>query len=161
MPVRHKAQPGRGSRDVKTIGNILGVFGFAAIVAFFIYAEAPALRSTNHPAGSANSNPESDRGIEASIPVNVTSPSSPSDAGSPQDEQQPPPKSLVFHVQVLLKQRGYDPGPIDGIVGAKTKQSIQAFQSSSSLVPNGLVTKELLKRLESPQNNELDVSGKP
>ena len=146
---------------MKTIGNILGVFGFAAIVAFFIYAEVPTLRISNHPASSVKPDLESDRGVEASISLKTNSPPSHSDADTLQGEQQPPPKSLVFHVQVLLKQRGYDPGPIDGIVGAKTKQSIQEFQSAASLVPDGLVTKELLKRLEAPRNNELDVSGKP
>lgn len=146
---------------MKTIGNILGVFGFAAIVAFFIYAEMPTLRISNHPASSVNPDSESNHGIEASISIKTNSPPSQSDADTLQGEQQPPPKSLVFHVQVLLKQRGYDPGLIDGIVGAKTKQSIQGFQSAANLVPDGLVTKELLKRLESTQNNELDVSGKP
>ena len=146
---------------MKTIGNILGVFGFAAIVAFFIYAEVPTLRISNHPASSVNQDPESGRGVEASISLKTKSPPNHSGADTPQNEQQPPPKSLVFHVQVLLKQRGYDPGPIDGIVGAKTKQSIQEFQSAANLVPDGLVTKELLKRLESTQNNGLDVSGKP
>ena len=146
---------------MKTIGNILGVLGFAAMVGFFVYAESPALRSSSDPARSVNPKPESDRGIEASIPVKVTSPPVPSEGDTQDKPQGPPPKSLVFHVQVLLKHRGFDPGPIDGFVGAKTKQSIQAFQSSSNLVPDGLVTKELLKRLESTQNNELDVSGKP
>jgi len=143
------------------MGNILGVFGFAAIVAFFIYAELPMLRISGHPASSVHQDPESGRGVEASISITTNSPPSHSDADTLQGEQQPPPKSLVFHVQVLLKQRGYDPGPIDGIVGAKTKQSIQEFQSAANLIPDGLVTKELLKRLESPQSNELDVSGKP
>ena len=146
---------------MKTIGNILGVFGFTALVAFFIYAESPAPRSGSPATSSVNQDSESARGVEASIPVKVTSPPVPSEGDTQDTQQGPPPKSLVFHVQVLLKQRGFDPGPIDGFVGAKTKQSIQAFQSSSNLVPDGLVTKELLKRLESSQNNELDVSGRP
>jgi peptidoglycan hydrolase-like protein with peptidoglycan-binding domain len=75
--------------------------------------------------------------------------------------RQKPPKSLVFHVQVLLKQRGYDPGPIDGIIGTKTKQSIQAFQFAAKFPPSGLITTDLLQRLEADDDNEREVSVKP
>jgi Putative peptidoglycan binding domain len=46
---------------------------------------------------------------------------------------------LAFkELQQHLKNRGFDPGPIDGVLGMRTKQAIVAFQTASKLDPNGL-----------------------
>lgn len=42
-------------------------------------------------------------------------------------------------MQRALAQLGFDPGPIDGIVGPRTKAAIQAFQRSAGLTPDGIV----------------------
>lgn len=46
---------------------------------------------------------------------------------------------IVFEeLQQHLKNRGFDPGRIDGVLGTKTKSALIAFQSANHLVPNGL-----------------------
>lgn len=54
-------------------------------------------------------------------------------------------------VQGALAEVGFDPGPIDGIIGPRTVAALQQFQDSAGLVPDGIYgprTKEALaKRL--------------
>lgn len=45
----------------------------------------------------------------------------------------------VLIVQTLLKTKGYDPGPIDGVCGQKTVQAIRKFQSTFLRQPDGRV----------------------
>jgi len=42
-------------------------------------------------------------------------------------------------IQTALKNAGYDPGPIDGKVGAKTKKAIKDFQAANGLKADGKV----------------------
>lgn len=53
------------------------------------------------------------------------------DAGSPAD---PDTRSL----QAALKRHGFDPGPIDGLMGPKTLAAIRAFQKAKGLVVDGM-----------------------
>jgi peptidoglycan hydrolase-like protein with peptidoglycan-binding domain len=50
-------------------------------------------------------------------------------------------------VQMVLKDSGFDPGPIDGIIGPKTRKAIQSFQDQNSLEPTGELDKYTLDRL--------------
>lgn len=45
----------------------------------------------------------------------------------------------VQQAQQLLRNAGFDPGPIDGIFGSKTQQAVIAFQKSKHLVPDGVI----------------------
>jgi peptidoglycan hydrolase-like protein with peptidoglycan-binding domain len=45
----------------------------------------------------------------------------------------------VTQLQSALKAAGYNPGPIDGKIGAKTKEAIIAFQGNHSLKVDGKV----------------------
>ena len=54
----------------------------------------------------------------------------------------------VRRAQTALASRGYDVGPVDGIMGPRTGAAIQAFQSDHGLAPDGRVTSELIERLE-------------
>ncbi|ADY55259.1 gamma-D-glutamyl-{L}-meso-diaminopimelate peptidase I [Syntrophobotulus glycolicus DSM 8271] len=45
----------------------------------------------------------------------------------------------VAEVQALLKQRGFDPGPVDGIFGTKTEQAVRRFQNARGLSADGIV----------------------
>ncbi len=45
----------------------------------------------------------------------------------------------VRRVQQLLSDRGYSPGPIDGIFGSRTELAVLSFQEGSSLRVDGLV----------------------
>ncbi len=54
----------------------------------------------------------------------------------------------VKRMQALLIQLGYQPGPIDGEVGPRTKQAISAFQSYHGLPGTGEPSQRLLSILE-------------
>jgi hypothetical protein len=41
-------------------------------------------------------------------------------------------------LQQHLKNRGFDPGPIDGVLGPRTHSAIVAFQQAHQLPPNGV-----------------------
>lgn len=43
----------------------------------------------------------------------------------------------VRWLQTGLKTLGYDPGPIDGIMGPRTTAAIKQFQADNGLVPDG------------------------
>ncbi|MEQ9358665.1 MAG: N-acetylmuramoyl-L-alanine amidase [Coleofasciculus chthonoplastes F3-SA18-01] len=45
----------------------------------------------------------------------------------------------VKQAQELLQQKGFDPGPADGIYGAKTKAAVIAFQRSKGMTADGIV----------------------
>ncbi|PSB30345.1 peptidoglycan-binding protein [filamentous cyanobacterium Phorm 46] len=47
--------------------------------------------------------------------------------------------SKVKTLQVRLEMQGYDPGPIDGIFGARTATAVKSFQESKSLTADGVV----------------------
>ncbi|MFA4991010.1 MAG: peptidoglycan-binding domain-containing protein [Candidatus Omnitrophota bacterium] len=42
-------------------------------------------------------------------------------------------------IQTALKNAGFDPGPIDGKMGQKTRQAIKDFQAAKGLVADGVV----------------------
>jgi hypothetical protein len=42
-------------------------------------------------------------------------------------------------IQAALVELGYDPGPIDGIWGRKTRSAVRAFQRDAGLVADGVV----------------------
>jgi Putative peptidoglycan binding domain len=45
--------------------------------------------------------------------------------------------SDVKQAQQALKDKGHDPGPIDGVMGSRTKEAIKSFQSASNLQVTG------------------------
>ena len=56
-------------------------------------------------------------------------------------------KSTVFKIQKKLQESGYNPGPLDGIWGKKTKSALIRFQNDNSLSVTGKIdykTKEKL-----------------
>lgn len=44
---------------------------------------------------------------------------------------------LIRMVQLALKDSGFDPGPIDGILGPKTRKAVIEFQRKNKLKPTG------------------------
>jgi peptidoglycan hydrolase-like protein with peptidoglycan-binding domain len=42
-------------------------------------------------------------------------------------------------IQTALKNAGYDPGPIDGKIGAKTRKAVKDFQAANGLKADGKV----------------------
>jgi peptidoglycan hydrolase-like protein with peptidoglycan-binding domain len=45
----------------------------------------------------------------------------------------------VLDLQNALKALGHDPGPIDGIFGAKTEDAVKAFQRAREIADDGIV----------------------
>lgn len=43
----------------------------------------------------------------------------------------------IKQAQQALKDKGYDPGAVDGVMGARTKEAIKSFQNASSLQVTG------------------------
>ena len=56
-------------------------------------------------------------------------------------------RNQVEKIQELLVARGYDPGPIDGVLGSQTRQAIKEFQRTAKLPADGYPTPELLEIL--------------
>ncbi|MEG4501419.1 peptidoglycan-binding protein [Microcoleus sp. F10-C6] len=55
--------------------------------------------------------------------------------------------SKVKTLQVRLEMQGYDPGPIDGIFGARTATAVKSFQEYKGLMANGMVDETTWKAL--------------
>ena len=60
-----------------------------------------------------------------------------------------PPKgpARVRLVQALLAERGYDPGPADGVMGRRTRAAIGAFEAAHGLTVTGRISPGLLAGL--------------
>jgi peptidoglycan hydrolase-like protein with peptidoglycan-binding domain len=59
-------------------------------------------------------------------------------------------KSKTIIVQKKLTELGYNPGPIDGIKGYKTRSAIINFKNNLQLKADGKITPTLLNALNSP-----------
>ena len=57
------------------------------------------------------------------------------------------PRRLTREIQKALTALGYEPGPIDGIYGPKTKRAIQVFERVMGMTPSGAATTELWRSL--------------
>src|SRR5215467_11127717 len=53
----------------------------------------------------------------------------------------------ILKVQQALKEKGHDPGPVDGILGPSTRAALQAFQKSQGLDPSGRLDRVTLAKL--------------
>jgi peptidoglycan hydrolase-like protein with peptidoglycan-binding domain len=53
----------------------------------------------------------------------------------------------VKEVQQALKDKGYDPGPVDGVMGAKTKEALKSFQNASNLPATGSLNAQTADKL--------------
>ena len=56
-------------------------------------------------------------------------------------------KQTVYKVQKRLTELGYNPGPIDGIMGGKTINAIVNFQKDNGLAENGKINEETMNKL--------------
>jgi len=67
---------------------------------------------------------------------------------APSDKRQ-----LVLEVQKMLFQKGYDPGPKDGLEGSSTRAALRSFQDAQGLPATVGVTKEAYTQLVSGNEN--------
>lgn len=56
-------------------------------------------------------------------------------------------RDIVTQLQQALKREGFDPGPIDGILGRTTFSAMESYQNAQG-IDRGGITLELLKRLK-------------
>jgi len=56
-------------------------------------------------------------------------------------------RNQVEKIQELLSAQGFDPGPIDGVIGSQTRQAIKEFQRTAKLPADGHPSPELLEVL--------------
>ncbi|MGK7918949.1 MAG: peptidoglycan-binding protein [Trichodesmium sp.] len=59
----------------------------------------------------------------------------------------------VKNLQVSLKKIGFNPGPIDGIFGMKTKVAVKKFQKSQGINPDGIVNQKTWEAFRQKQEN--------
>ena len=57
------------------------------------------------------------------------------------------PRPVVAEIQQRLQDLGYDPGPVDGLEGPKTRAALRQWELSQGLPPNGELTRERLVEL--------------
>jgi len=53
----------------------------------------------------------------------------------------------IMAVQQALKNKGYDPGPIDGKMNSRTQAALKSFQSASNLQPTGVLDANTASKL--------------
>jgi len=56
--------------------------------------------------------------------------------------------NLVWQIQSNLSKLGYNPGPVDGLIGKKTKAAIRLFQEKNGLVIDGEPSELLLTKIK-------------
>lgn len=67
----------------------------------------------------------------------------------PDERIDDPSRETVLMVQSGLRERGYDPGPLDGLLGPRTRSAIDAFRRDGGLPDGrGAITKRLLAELD-------------
>jgi Putative peptidoglycan binding domain len=69
------------------------------------------------------------------------------DWGGPQARIPPSRHEPVETAQLLLVRLGFDPGPANGVLRARTRQAVRQFQRSRGFVADGEISVELVGRL--------------
>ena len=62
-------------------------------------------------------------------------------------EDRPLTRTERFALQQALTDKGYKPGPVDGIVGAGTRAALRAWQADQGLPADGYASAAVLERL--------------
>lgn len=57
-------------------------------------------------------------------------------------------------VQQALKDAGFEPGPVDGILGPRTREALRNFQTANNLQATGEVNQDTLAALQVPSEEE-------
>jgi peptidoglycan hydrolase-like protein with peptidoglycan-binding domain len=67
-------------------------------------------------------------------------------------------RAQIAELQAALSERGYDPGPHDGVVGPKVRAAIRTYQADAGLPPTGEATASLLAHIQSATEDADDGS---
>jgi membrane-bound lytic murein transglycosylase B len=68
-------------------------------------------------------------------------------AGWPRDEV-PLSRPEQLALQTDLQRLGFDPGPLDGILGRQGRAALRGWQKSRGLIPDGFATESVLEQIE-------------
>lgn len=68
-------------------------------------------------------------------------------------------RRLVAGTQSGLKDLGYDPGPVDGILGPRTRAAIRAYQKDHRLAVDERPTRALALHIEAQLGNQMASKG--
>jgi S1-C subfamily serine protease len=80
---------------------------------------------------------------------------------SPASGTSDPPLALIRQIQEHLRELGYDPGPLDGRMGPRTRQAIQAFQRAMDQAADGNPTPTLAEQLSAQAAERRTFSPPP
>ncbi|WP_342450180.1 DUF748 domain-containing protein [Thiorhodococcus minor] len=86
--------------------------------------------------------PVADLAAPGAIPVE------PKGARPPASGDSPEPTLDVRRIQGILAELGYDPGPIDGLMGRRTAAAVRQFQTAEGLSVDGRLSADLVSALE-------------
>lgn len=141
---------------------IIGSFSIAALVssgAVFAQAQKTQRDETTRPDGSGRGTSvggsQSERSGESGTPLPKGSPysgtektgTSKSGSSDAAATGMSGGNAKVKEAQQALKEKGHNPGPVDGILGEKTKEALKSFQIASNLQPTGTLNAETAQRL--------------
>ncbi|WP_306120018.1 MULTISPECIES: peptidoglycan-binding protein [unclassified Roseitalea] len=56
-------------------------------------------------------------------------------------------RQAIRNIQAILNSNGFDAGPVDGIMGQRTRNAIMAFQRQNGMQPTGTVDQALVQKL--------------
>jgi len=62
-------------------------------------------------------------------------------------------RPTVEEAERLLLEKGYDPGPVDGYMSAKTRTALRRYQHDSALPMNGRLTRKVVNNLRRDTRN--------
>ena len=75
-------------------------------------------------------------------------------------EQKAMDKEQIKGFQEAVKAKGEDPGPIDGVIGHRTRSALRAFQKANDLTDTGILDDQTAEQLTAPKRGLLsDGSG--
>jgi peptidoglycan hydrolase-like protein with peptidoglycan-binding domain len=57
----------------------------------------------------------------------------------------------IRQVQLALQKKGFDPGPIDGVLGARTREAVRSFQEYYGIKASGQIDNQTLYALGETQ----------
>jgi peptidoglycan hydrolase-like protein with peptidoglycan-binding domain len=66
----------------------------------------------------------------------------------PSRETAPPAPRFVREAQQTLRELGYKPGPVDGVVGPRTKSALAQYQRAERIKVTGQLDSETMARLD-------------
>ena len=105
----------------------------------FVFAKL-AINKFEHDSPPPIQQPESTAASAARHPETRGAHDTPEGGGSP----------MIRRAQQLLANLGYDPGPVDGMPGNKTRSAVGQYQKDRGLVEDGTIDEKLISALESP-----------